>query len=506
MPIASTMIWDSKNAIVLIQPKGFGHQIYAVDPRTSVDAPAGGDISFESLYQNNTRAGYVRTIQTSNPGRVTSTVKSPFITKTIPALRKMMTRLCPGNIYILTGCSALDQVNVSDYDELIVFYDVFFTNSPVVMTGMPVLSGDAPAADNQDLKVSGAFTAADAIECLQLAPEDISGTTATGAINDIISLMRERCAGNCGDEVEIDDEFIFITAAPGGTYDDPELFYTGDKGATWVRNILTGVGDGDGVSVTLSGNNVIFGVTGTDAGVYYANLADVMDGTAVGVEATGVGTLAVNAVKAFGNIVIAAGDAGRVWISQDGGYSYEVLAATTVVTSENLNGIAGMNQDLIWVFGDNGALLRIRNLQTPSLVTTGISDNILTGDVPALRPNELYLGTDGGDVYVSINATISAPSFETREFDKPAGGSTIPSLRFGGAKGCTLFLVQTNASSDSRILMDRSGGNLGGNAVVVGSFSSPVNNGINAIAPATQNYALAGGEVESTYALIVRVS
>lgn len=506
MPVSSINVWDAENTIVLVQPKGFGFPIYNVDPQTSMDALAGGEISWESIYQGGGYSDYVRTIQTSNPGRITGTIRALFQTMTIPVLRKMMTKRCPGVIYVLTGCSVKDQSTISSYTLGLVIGEAYFTNSPYVTGGMLALGGEAPSVESQNPKTQAGFTAGFVSEILQLAPEDISGTVATGAINRMIALQRERCAGNCGDEIEIEDEFIFVTDAPGDAYDDAELFYTGDKGATWTRNILTGIGDGSGVGLTISGNNVIIGVTGTDAGVYYAALQDVIDGTAVGVEASGVGTLAVNAVKAFGNVVIAVGDAGRVWISQDGGYSYTVLAATTVVTSDNLTGIAGMNQDLIWVYGANGVLLRIKNLNTPTVVTTGITDNILSGGVPRLRPNELYLGTDGGDIYVTVNATDTAPTFATRNFDKPAGGSTIPDLQFVGIKGDTLMFIQTDASSDSRIMTDRSGGNLGANAVSNGAFSTPTNNGYNTIAPASPNYALFGGEIESTYAFIGRLS
>jgi hypothetical protein len=70
----------------------------------------------------------------------------------------------------------------------------------------------------------------------------------------------------------------------------------------------------------------------------------------------------------------------------------------------------------------------------------------------------------------------------------------------------TLMFIQTDASSDSRIMIDRSGGNLGANAVGLGSFASPVNNGYNSIAPASVNYALFAGEIVSTYAFIGRLS
>lgn len=506
MPSASNAIWDPTNAMVLIQPKGFGHEIFAVDPHTSVDPLAGGEISWESVFQTNKPSGYIRTVQTSNPGRLTGTIKSPLRTKTIPQLRKMMTKLCPGNIYLLTGCSVEDQATVSDYDLAYVLVDAFFTNSPLVSVGALVLGGTAPSVESQDAMTSAGFTVGAGQELIPLIHEDISETSVTGDITDGISLQRERCAGNCGDEIEIEDEYIWITAAPGGAYDDPELWYTPDKGVTRTRNILTGVGAGDGTSVTLSGNNVVFGASGTDAGAYYAALQDVIDGIAVGVEATGVGTNQVNAVKAFGNVVIAVGQGGVVWKSIDGGYSYEVLAAAGAVTAENLTGIAGMNSDLIWVYGDNGALLRIRNLQTPTLVTTGVTDNFTAGDVPNYRSNELWLGTDAGDVYVTFNATANAPSFTTHSFDKPAGGSTIDDLKFAGIKGNTLFLVQTNASSDSRVIVDRSGGYLAQNGVVIGTFAFPVNNGINVIAPATPNFALTFGNIESTYGFIGRVS
>lgn len=507
----SVNIWDPINTMVLIQPKGFGFPVYAVDPRTQMDALAGGDRSFESLYSSPDFWDYVRTIITSNPGRITGTLRAPFVTGTIPQIRKFMAKNCPGNIYIVTGCAPDDQIGLTGFRHAIVLGDTFFTNSPVVTNGALVLGGVAPDATSQDMMSSGAFTSAFAAEVIPTAPTDIRGTVATGAANQIIALKRRRCAGQCGDELEIEDEWIFVTDAPGGGYTAPRLYYSSDRGANWTQNILTGIADGNALTVDVIGNTVVVGASGTDAGAYHMSLDDVIDGTATGTEATGLGTNQVNSLMAIGGFVVAVGQAGRIWYSRDGGFVYEVLAATTVITSQNLNGIAAVNSDQVWCYGAAGTLVRIKNLVNPlvELITTGVADDFLCGAVPPLRANELFLGTDAGEVYVSINASLSnaTPDFTARAVGASVGAaSTIDAMSFGGIKGNTLALVQSNATPDSRILIDHTGGALGHNTVVLGTFAAPANNSYNSIALATQNFGIAVGEVETTYATIVAVS
>lgn len=506
--LSSPTVWQPANrqAIILIQPNGPGNPVFIVDPRTTMDALSGGEFSFESLFAGLSKYGYVRTIVTSNLGRITSTIMSPFVTGVIPALREMANSpTCPHAIYILTGCDVKTKITLSGYEHAIVLIDVGFTNDPIV-TNNRLVQTDNP--DGQDMMNSIGFSAAVAQELLPLAVEDISGTKFTAAINQLLPLQVENCDGVCGAAVKIDDQWLVATDAPGGAYDDGEIWYSADGGATWTRNLLTGIGAGSVTSLDVAGDYVVFGVSGTDAGAYYAPLADIKAGTAVGAEATGLGTNQVNAIKAWGNIVIAVGQSGAAWISEDGGFSYEALLVASVLTTEHLTHIAGSNSDLVWIGGENGVLIRYKNRQAPGLVVVSqmaATDDITALAVPPLRPYELYIGTSVGEVLRTKNAFAPTPTFTELSFDKPAGGSSIQDMSFGGVKGNTLVMIQTNGSSQSRIILDRSGGNLGNQGVVLGTFTQPSNTGLNTVALSSQNYGLAGGEIDSTYAALIKI-
>lgn len=509
----SVNIIDPTNAMILIQPDGYGHPVYTIDPQSELDALAGGERSFESIYNSPRFRDYVRTAITSLPGRITGTLRAPFTAGVIPVVRQMMGENCPGNIYVVFGCAPNDQNGITSYRHLIGIGDSFFTNSPLVTTGALKISSTAPSMETQNQKSVGAFSAGFAYEGTPLAPSDISGNVATGAANQIIALKREQCAGVCGGNVDIEDEWIFVTDAPGGGYTAPRLYYTANRGDpnSWVENILTGIADGNALTVDLVGNTVVVGASGTNAGAYHMSLDDVIAGTATGTQATGLGTNQVNRVMGISGFVVAVGQAGRIWLSQDGGFSYDVLAATTVITANNLTRIGAVNSDQVWVSGASGTLVRIKTLINPTveLITTGVADDFTCVVVPSLRFWEVYLGTDVGTVYVSENAVLdnAAPTFTERAVGASTGGATVISdMAFGGVKGNTLFLLQTNAGNDSRVLMDRTGGALGNNTIALGTFTAPSNNTLNSIDAATENFALSAGEIDTTYAAIVKVA
>jgi photosystem II stability/assembly factor-like uncharacterized protein len=349
-------------------------------------------------------------------------------------------------------------------------------------------------------------SAAIRIEFHPLAHVDASNSIfSAGSINHVLNISNARCAGYCGDASNGDTEFLLVGAgaAPATI---PRIAYTDDGGNTWTLQTIAVVANGVAEQVAVIGNNVIVAVSGTNGGVYRAPLDSVKLGTATFAAVTGISTgAAYNAVKAIGSLVFAAGAAGALYISRDGGYSFTAL--TTGVAGA-LNAIAGDDENVVWVGGENATLLRIRNTSIVGAVTgTGLggTDDINALAVPTNRTNELYIGTAQGDIFRSRNATAGTPTFEEMSFDKPSGGGVINDIQFSNDMGAIMWVVQTDGSGDSRVMVDRTGGQMGVNAVAIGTFADPANSGLASIAPANADFALTVGAVQATFGFIGKI-
>jgi hypothetical protein len=68
-------------------------------------------------------------------------------------------------------------------------------------------------------------------------------------------------------------------------------------------------------------------------------------------------------------------------------------------------------------------------------------------------------------------------------------------MSFAGNDGEILYLIQTNGSSQSRILRDLSGGKLGNDVEAISQFTSPSNAAFDDIFAADENTAMVVGDV-----------
>lgn len=476
-----------------IQPYGLGNDILALPEETDVSAPSGGSVSFESDFAGRR---YIGSRQTSNPERWTFDISSRRTT--ISKLRRLAEQpQCLHTIIILNGCPTQDFTQFS-------FGEMYIDAGNA---GLSASDSIAKKTDQADPKLMDqlSISAAIRLEFHPLTHVDASGTTFTeGAVNDIINLSNPRCAGWCGDASGGDTEWLAVgDGADPATI--PRIAYTPDAGNTWIVQTIAAVANGAAESVTVAGNRVIVACSGTNGGVYGAPLSAVRTGTATFAAVTGIATGAdYNAVLAVGSVVVACGAAGALYISRDGGFSFTAIASGVATA---LNAIASDDENLIFIGGASGVLLRLRNTNIlGALTVTGISTNAISAlAVPNTRTNEVYVGTTSGKIFNSRNAADPLPTWKEKSFDKPSGGGIIEDLAFSDAKGATFWVVQSNGSSQSRVLIDRSGGALATYAVEVGTYTSPTNAIINAIAPAHIDFALTAGEEVSSNGFLGRI-
>lgn len=484
----------NRNAKFLIQFGGPGNDIFRLPEDTQVTAFPGGGRSVESDWQ---KKRYRGSRFTSNPERFTGDITA-YRTH-ISKLRQFGDAPCFHTAYLLNGCPTLDFTQFQSGE---IWIDLAITSKTT--TQDLVSSSDASAGEERD-SISASVAVKEAIRVL--AHADKSGTVTANAINDVIALIDQYCPGECGPGTE--KEFIAV-GDPVAPATIPRLFYTANGLETAMTSrVLTGIADAVAVAVTVVGSQVLIACTGTNAGLYRVPLKDVRSGgtlTPQLVSGISNGT-AVNDVRALSeDVVLAVGAAGAAWLSTDGGYSF---AARTTTTAENLTVIGhGDDADIAWIGGENGALMRfLRQSVFESIVVAGIStDDVTAIAVPVFRENEVYVGTVAGEIHRSRNAFDSTPIWEEMTIDEPAGGSIIEALEFTGTRGCVLFIVQSNSTTQSRVMVDYSGGKLSKNAVAIGTFTSPANAIINAIAPRDPNFAVTVGEPETAQGFIGLVS
>ncbi len=353
----------------------------------------------------------------------------------------------------------------------------------------------------------------DLLELDPLVLQDIKGTTTTLAVNAVLSIGYPRWAGEVAGENQNNPgnkEWLFGTAK-ASVGQVPKLIVTLDKGATKTVLDCTGLADFTITGIAKCGNNII--ISGSDAtggGLAYASL-DAIKAASTSVtftRSTGIaaGTEVNNVARIDDNTAIAVGPAGAVYISTDGGRTF--ASAGTAVTANALTEIAVVDSTLQWFGGASGTLVRRYKGVMSVITVTGLSTNAINSlAVPTglLRGTELYVGGADGNLYVTVNGTATTPTWTTRSFDS-SGAGAIDGLAFGGPDGDVLFIIQTNGSSQSRVLQDLSGGMVGNDVYIVSQFTSPTNATFDAIAVADENTAMVVGGVTGGQGFIGLVS
>ena len=180
-----------------------------------------------------------------------------------------------------------------------------------------------------------------------------------------------------------------------------------------------------------------------------------------------------------------------------------------VTTSQNLNAVDFQDDKLGYFGGNSGVLLRYYNGSITRLSVADSSGSALSGNInvvrtPPTRGNEVYLGTSGGEVWRSRNATNTRPTYQNLSLPGKGSG-TITDLAFVGYQGYQMYVLQTNASNLTRVLRDHSGGALNTDVEFVGDYNTPGNFRMNSIAMANVNFGLTVGQVHETYGFIGQI-
>jgi hypothetical protein len=481
--------WNNgrENTAVDIRVNGPGNPWQILDLEASVGATSGGQQGVESDWRRSAYGGseYIGGRKTGNPARVTYNLMTRITASNfIRGLLRESNRRpgdCERNGYVdirvRQRCG--DQRDLTSYTEAISLLDS-------TTTGTSTDNNLANNSEGDDLKLmtQEAMSAGLRGKLKKLVRSDISASVTAQAINAV--------AYRFGSEWWIATDGI---ASPASL---PEVLYSTDDGATWsTANTNTTI------SAATAGDNctslIIVGgylVAATDSGVCYARINDVKNDVAsawtLAAEANSWSDFPTALHSTDNGTIWGAGASGHIFRSTGGPFAFEI-ADDAGATSNDLVSITSTNDDLVWFGGASGTLVRYRRGVFATVAVASVSDELSVVRAPYGRNDELIVGTDGGEVWATRDANASTPTFIERTFDGSGAGS-ITDIQFAGWNGDVMFVIQTNVSSQSRVLRDLSGGALGGDVEIIGTYTDPINAGINQIAIANQNTLMAVGE------------
>lgn len=319
------------------------------------------------------------------------------------------------------------------------------------------------------------------------------------AINAVWYCDQPTC-GACGCGSTASDgcnDLFAATDVDSSPYSTPYLLLSTDGGATWAARVITGA-TGNAIAGTCMGDKVLVVLEGQGIG-YATKDGDYNDWTIVSADFadTPVSVWAVDAATAY-----AGATGGAVYKTTDGGQSWTRVLTPGQLATGNLTAIAFVDVSLGYLGGANGELILYEDgvfsqLADPSAAGHTINKIALVPD----QPCRLAVGTSGGNLYISTN---KGTTFTRVRFPGDGSGS-VDDLAFAGPYGVVMFLVQTNADGDSRVLRFLSGHAGGSDVEVVTTYTQHANNGINAIAACSVNEAWAVGEVSGGNAFLLKV-
>jgi hypothetical protein len=494
--------WDSsrERTFIDVRKGGPGNPWLLFDTQGEITAPSGGGQSVDSRWGRgeNGLSEYKGAVITDNPARF----EFDLMYRLDPAKLLFLQQIkCAADLRLRQRCG--DFKDITAYEAIIGYLDSFPTSRSY---STPLANNAAQPGDDvmDTLSMSAAF------EMRQKKLKHLSATKTwvDAVINQIISVGLAQCPGDCGPELNGQEEFWCVTSqdsTPGYISQPAAQFgYTLDSGNTWTFSYIHPLQNADALSLVKVGPRVF--VASPAGGIVYARVQDIKDGVSLPwTRALAGGANGPRYITVTPNgTLFAAGLNGYIYRSIDGGFTWTTFDAG-VVTTNQLNKIAVASDNLVWFAGNTGTLLRYQG-GVVGTVASGITAHINALAVPSGREAEVYFGTAAGRLYRSRNSTATTPTIAELALDLQGTGS-IEDIAFAGFRGDVMFLIQSRADGKSRVLRDLSGGAAGSQIEAdIGSFDSPTQNGINSIAPANANFAMTAGELVGGYGWLGVVS
>lgn len=379
------------------------------------------------------------------------------------------------------------QTDLANYTSALIFHDCYPTNANFGQNLSDAKEGNDNIID-RNFDIDSAFETP--LKKL-IHNASVSGTTV--GINKIVLSQSTR-----GVTAWAISDGVSSVAAPQVGYYRPRI----DSSWTWVD--VNAATNGANLSdIVVRGGRVV--VCGPTDDVMYASEKDIIAGaTNPFTASSGIATQNVQAMAVDDdNVIWAGGTSGWIWKSTDLGISFSVVDQGAAISAD-INSVAVATPTRVYFGGATGKLARMMNGAVSEITVTGTpSDTINRVIIPEGRDKELYLATDGGEIYRTVDSDESAPTFTNMSV--PWSGGNVLDIGFGGWGGDVMFVLHTDVSSDGLVYRDLSGGACT-DFEEIGSRSTPANSGYLTVAPFSANYALVGGAIESAAGYIGIVS
>lgn len=201
---------------------------------------------------------------------------------------------------------------------------------------------------------------------------------------------------------------------------------------------------------------------------------------------------------------------GYVYHSTNGGLSW-VDESNDGLIAETLTSVYAYDEDRIVVAGEDGTLFlstnggRTWDNLIDELNKAGIRVNHAV--IPPERWNEIYVALNDGRIFHTYNEGATVAGWAEMTFSGSGIGSVDKLKFFGVYAGEQLWFMQTNATNQSRILRDLSGGYGGADVEQILGYTQVIAAGIelNDFDICETNYGLVAGAEETAYPVMIEL-
>lgn len=315
-----------------------------------------------------------------------------------------------------------------------------------------------------------------------------------------ISMITEGC-----DDLSYQDDpgdvGYLVTSAGAGVYEDADVWYTEDAWETPVQVSTQPFGAGEDISDVL-----VFGTREDHRVLVARGTADGANPAEVALaDVTELGTLSwgnynvgsVNgeyitrlAASSYGRI-FAITNAGRIYVSVDGGANWTLLRST----GAQLNEITALPSGIVWAVGNGGAIW--------------LSED--DGDSWSSITAPSAIGTNATAVHVTPDGTVFVGDDSGQLFGSYDDGDNWTTLALQGVAATNVVAIDGDGDSQLWAIGDVSGGSSrvyrsvdGGASWLLYNLNMPTNSGLNALFVVDINYVMAGGDAHDDQGFLTK--
>jgi photosystem II stability/assembly factor-like uncharacterized protein len=397
-------------------------------------------------------------------GRYAADIKSELL--------RLANKGCAVDVHVVIGACD-DPQDDTTFSKKIVVEDAFITNWDVDELG--ALSSEDRAAIDETAEVSGS----NLYEITTLQWAERAGDVVTNEVLDVIIGDDLSCGDEC-DEISDGCQRIYATTLQaGGSPGTPAdvVFSLNGGGTFYAHDIDTLASNEDPDGLARLGNYLV--VVSEDSGsLHYAPIADITPTTdpvfsevSTGFEVGG----EPRAISSSGRKAFIVGAGGYIYALRDVASGPTVLDAGTA-TSENLNAVHALSDDLGLAGGQNGAIAFTVNGTIWSAPTTSpVGAGVHINDVLMRSPRYWIVVTSNGRMYY----TVDGGSNWTEKGFFGSGSGSVESI--SAASDTVMYIAHTPTAGSGRILRSTNGG---ADWVVMPESSGnlPANDRINSLA------------------------